>query len=118
MEIFENAGEYRHFKGGEYKVVCNVLSPLGELVLYKSVKSDSYWLRNADVFFQTIEGSDGSYARFKKVADFDDVLASLEYQEFLCRMKNGESITFEADMSQYKLSANSTLETPAVEILK
>lgn len=116
MDIFKNSGEYKHFKGGEYKVVCNVFMDDVEMVLYKSVKSDSYWLRKVDVFFETLAGENGEkpYPRFAMTNEFDDVFCGLLYMEFNRRIKGGEKIIFEEDMSLCVLTEDSTLENPKV----
>lgn len=108
---FKNAGEYKHFKGGEYKFICTVKNEMNEdLVLYKSMKSNSYWLRAEEVFFETVEIDGKTIPRFAKVCGHYGEQAKSHYTEFLTRMQRGEFITFEADMSQYKLSQESLLK--------
>ncbi len=115
MNVFENAGNYIHFKGGKYKLICHVNSEMGELVLYKSEKSDSYWLRIPENFFESVSRDGETFKRFKKTSDFDEAKATLAFIEFLNRSKTGEQITFEDDLSQFKLSQNSEMENPTVE---
>ncbi len=108
-EAFKNTGIYKHFKGGEYQLVCEVKDEAGEdLVLYKSVKSNSYWLRKTAVFFENtlLDGKD--VPRFAKVSGLYGEKARDVFSEFLSRMASGEEIIFEADLSKYKLSNEST----------
>lgn len=110
-EEFKNAGEYKHFKGGGYKFICTVKNMSGEnLVLYKSMKSNSYWLRAEEVFFETMNVDGKTFPRFEKVCGHYGEQARRHYTEFLTRMQRGELITFEADMSEYKLSEESLLK--------
>lgn len=105
MNIFKHSGKYKHFKGGQYKLICNVDLGGEEMVLYLSEKSDSYWLRTPEVFFEICQKNGETYPRFEKTEKFNISQATKEYNAFITRAKNGEGIIFEATLEKYSLES-------------
>ncbi|MDB5168548.1 MAG: hypothetical protein JWO55_806 [Candidatus Saccharibacteria bacterium] len=66
-------GVYRHYKGGEYKVIGIGRNTETEedVVIYQPLyKSDvAYWVRPYEMFFDTVEADGVKVSRFKKVRD-------------------------------------------------
>lgn len=63
-------GLYRHFKGGKYEVVSvGRLSEdhSQEMVVYKSLKNGSIWIRPLSMFVENVERDGYSGPRFKKI---------------------------------------------------
>ncbi len=59
-------GLYRHFKGGLYEVIgiARHSETLEELVIYKSLKDQSLWVRPLSMWNERIEKEGKIYVRF------------------------------------------------------
>lgn len=59
-------GLYRHFKGGIYEVIgiARHSETLEELVIYKSLKDQSLWVRPLSMWNERIEKEGKIYVRF------------------------------------------------------
>lgn len=59
-------GFYRHFKGGLYEVigVAKHSETLEELVIYKSLQDQSFWVRPLSMWNERIEKDGKIYVRF------------------------------------------------------
>jgi hypothetical protein len=57
---------YRHFKGGEYEIVCLAIKEdtLEPLVVYKSLTHDYIWARTLENFTETVELNGKTVKRF------------------------------------------------------
>ena len=69
-------GIYRHFKGGIYRVIgmARHSEDLSPMVIYQSCKDDSYWVRPASMWNETVERDGVVKPRFQYIGeDFDDV---------------------------------------------
>lgn len=65
MEV--KLGKYRHFKGGEYKVlaIAKDSETLQELVVYKALYGDgAVWVRPKAMFLETVERDGKTVPRF------------------------------------------------------
>ncbi len=65
-------GRYRHFKGGEYRVVDSARhSETGEwLVIYRPLYGDGgLWARPLAMFMETVEVDGRPLARFSRIGD-------------------------------------------------
>ena len=65
-------GRYRHYKGGEYEVICVVLhsESLEPMVLYRPLYNDTgQWVRPYPMFFENIEHEGVLQARFLFIGD-------------------------------------------------
>lgn len=62
-------GVYRHYKGGEYKVLgCAKHSETGEeLVVYQSLNGDELWARPKEMFLASVNVNDKEMPRFKYI---------------------------------------------------
>jgi hypothetical protein len=60
-------GLYRHFKGGEYRVICLARDANTEdwYVVYKSTSSGDKWLRREAEFLETITRDGKEVRRFE-----------------------------------------------------
>ena len=61
-------GFYRHFKGGAYEVIGTGKhsETVEELVVYKSLKDGSIWLRPRQMFFEKVKVGNKLVTRFSK----------------------------------------------------
>lgn len=59
-------GFYRHFKGGLYEVIgiAKHSETLEELVIYKSLQDQSFWVRPLSMWNERIEKDGKIYVRF------------------------------------------------------
>lgn len=59
-------GFYRHFKGGIYEVIgiARHSETLEELVIYKSLQDQSFWVRPLSMWNERIEKDGKIYVRF------------------------------------------------------
>ena len=67
-------GRYRHFKGGEYEVLCIARHSEDEspMVVYRPLYNDSgLWVRPADMWNETVIRDGRTYTRFVR-ADGQD----------------------------------------------
>lgn len=65
-------GKYRHFKGGEYEVLCMAHhSESGEdMVVYRALYGEGeVWVRPAAMWNDTVTRDGVSYRRFTKIED-------------------------------------------------
>ena len=64
-------GLYRHFKGGEYKVlgVARHSETLEELVLYEHLDDASRWVRPLPMFLEEVDKDGYKGPRFKHVEE-------------------------------------------------
>ncbi|MBR2023975.1 MAG: DUF1653 domain-containing protein [Clostridia bacterium] len=65
-------GKYRHFKGGEYEVLCVAKhSETGEeMVVYRALYEDGgVWVRPRNMFEETVEKDGKTFPRFTKIED-------------------------------------------------
>ena len=74
MENVENTvkpGIYRHFKGGIYRVIgiARHSEDLSPMVVYQSCKDDSYWVRPASMWNETVERDGEVKPRFQYIGD-------------------------------------------------
>lgn len=62
-------GKYRHFKGGEYRVIGIARhSETGEdLVIYQSISDQKIWARPLTMFFEEVEKEGQKIPRFTKI---------------------------------------------------
>ena len=62
-------GYYKHFKGNLYEVIGigKHSETLEELVIYKSVKDNSIWVRPLSMWNETIERDNKTYKRFEYI---------------------------------------------------
>ena len=68
--IFIEPGNYRHYKGGQYKVLCMPLhsETLETLVVYEALKKEGgTWVRPAQMFLESVEIDGQSVPRFEKI---------------------------------------------------
>lgn len=67
-------GRYRHFKGGEYEVLCIAHHSEDEspMVVYRPLYNDSgLWVRPADMWNETVVRDGRTYTRFLRVEGQD-----------------------------------------------
>ncbi|MCM1513768.1 MAG: DUF1653 domain-containing protein [Anaeroplasma bactoclasticum] len=59
-------GLYRHFKGGLYEVIgiARHSETLEELVIYRSLQDQSFWVRPLSMWNERIEKEGKTYVRF------------------------------------------------------
>lgn len=64
-------GKYRHFKGGLYEVleIGTDSESLTEVVIYKSLKDDSIWVRPMKMFSEKVEKDGQIFSRFEYLGD-------------------------------------------------
>ena len=64
-------GIYRHFKGGIYRVlgIAKHSEDLSPMVIYQSCKDDSYWVRPAAMWNETVERDGETKLRFTYVGE-------------------------------------------------
>jgi hypothetical protein len=63
-------GRYRHFKGGEYRVIGIArveASPDQLVVVYRSLDNDQFWTRPLDSFAGTVEHGGRTVQRFERI---------------------------------------------------
>lgn len=62
-------GYYKHFKGNLYEVIGigKHSETLEELVIYKSIKDNSIWVRPLSMWNETIERDNKTYKRFEYI---------------------------------------------------
>lgn len=62
-------GYYKHFKGNIYEVIGigKHSETLEELVIYKSTKDKSIWVRPLSMWNETIERDNKTYKRFEYI---------------------------------------------------
>lgn len=62
-------GYYKHFKGNLYEVIGigKHSETLEELVIYKSLKDNSIWVRPLSMWNETIERDNKTYKRFEYI---------------------------------------------------
>ena len=62
-------GYYKHFKGNIYEVIGigKHSETLEELVIYKSTKDNSIWVRPLSMWNETIERDNKTYKRFEYI---------------------------------------------------
>jgi len=64
------SGLYKHFKGGEYTVIC--VGRLSEdrekeMVIYQSQENSYIWIRPLDMFLEEVERDGYKGPRFRKI---------------------------------------------------
>ena len=67
-------GRYRHFKGGEYEVLCIARHSEDEspMVVYRPLYNDSgLWVRPADMWNEIVVRDGRTYTRFLRVEGQD-----------------------------------------------
>ena len=67
-------GRYRHFKGGEYEVLCIARHSEDEspMVVYRPLYNDSgLWVRPADMWNEIVVRDGRTYTRFLQVEEQD-----------------------------------------------
>ncbi|MBO5411851.1 MAG: DUF1653 domain-containing protein [Clostridia bacterium] len=65
-------GKYRHFKGGEYEVLCvgKHSETQEEMVVYRALYGEKeVWVRPAIMWFDRVERDGKTYQRFTKIQD-------------------------------------------------
>ena len=70
MESIVEKGRYRHYKGGEYEVLCIAkhTETCEEMVIYRALYGEgSLWARPATMWFDKIEKDGFTVTRFTKV---------------------------------------------------
>lgn len=62
-------GYYKHFKGSIYEVIeiGKHSETLEELVIYKSTKDNSIWVRPLSMWNETVERDNNIYKRFEYI---------------------------------------------------
>ena len=63
-------GRYRHFKGGEYEVICIARSSetCEEMVVYKALYGEGdVWVRTLSMWNETVERNGKIYKRFEYI---------------------------------------------------
>ena len=63
-------GKYRHFKGGEYEVLCvgKHSETQEEMVVYRALYGEKeVWVRPAIMWFDWVERDGKTYQRFTKI---------------------------------------------------
>lgn len=62
-------GYYKHFKGNIYEVIGigKYSETLEELVIYKSIKDNSIWVRPLSMWNETVEKDNNTYKRFEYI---------------------------------------------------
>ena len=62
-------GYYKHFKGNIYEVIGigKHSETLEELVIYKSTKDNSIWIRPLSMWNETVERDNNIYKRFEYI---------------------------------------------------
>lgn len=62
-------GYYKHFKGSIYEVIGigKHSETLEELVIYKSTKDNSIWIRPLSMWNETVERDNNIYKRFEYI---------------------------------------------------
>ncbi len=62
-------GYYKHFKGNIYEVIGigKHSETLEELVIYKSTKDNSIWVRPLSMWNETVERDNNIYKRFEYI---------------------------------------------------
>ena len=62
-------GYYKHFKGSIYEVIGigKHSETLEELVIYKSTKDNSIWVRPLSMWNETVEKDNNIYKRFEYI---------------------------------------------------
>ena len=62
-------GYYKHFKGNLYEVIGigKHSETLEELVIYKSTKDNSIWVRPLSMWNETVERDNNIYKRFEYI---------------------------------------------------
>ncbi|NQU82418.1 MAG: DUF1653 domain-containing protein [Parcubacteria group bacterium] len=71
MEMNEiQLGVYRHYKGGEYRVLgCAKHSETNEwLVVYQSLSDDGLWVRPKEMFLELVEINNEEVPRFEYIS--------------------------------------------------
>ncbi len=60
---------YRHYKGGEYKVVVCAIDEdtLETMVVYENIKKNTFWIRTLENWNEKIEFEGNQVNRFEKV---------------------------------------------------
>lgn len=60
-------GEYRHFRGGRYKVmgIAEHSETREELVIYRSLKNNKVWARPKKMFLEQVKYNDKIVPRFE-----------------------------------------------------
>ena len=64
------SGKYRHFKGGEYEIVCIAKNSetLEDTVIYRSItEPERVWARPLSMWNDTVVRDGISYTRFTKI---------------------------------------------------
>ena len=66
MDEIKIGGRYRHFKGGEYRViaVAKHSETQEEFVVYQSIKDDQVWIRYKLMFLENVEREGYNGSRF------------------------------------------------------
>ncbi len=61
--------EWLHYKGGLYTIIeIGIKEDTGEqMVIYRSQKYNTVWIRNMDNWFETVTTPNGEVARFREI---------------------------------------------------
>lgn len=65
-------GKYRHFKGGEYEVICIAKDSetLEDVVVYRALYGDGeLWVRSAEIFCETVTREGKTFPRFEYIGE-------------------------------------------------
>lgn len=65
-------GRYRHFKGGEYEVLCLARhsETLEEMVVYRALYgAKEVWVRPASMWNERVERDGKAFSRFTRIAE-------------------------------------------------
>ena len=65
-------GRYRHFKGGEYEVLCLARhsETLEEMVVYRALYgAKEVWVRPASMWTERVERDGKAFPRFTRIAE-------------------------------------------------
>jgi hypothetical protein len=64
-------GRFRHYRGGEYEVICMARHSETEerLVVYRQLNQDTgYWVRPYEMFFENVVHEGVTKPRFEKIS--------------------------------------------------
>lgn len=72
MDNMITPGRYRHFKGGEYKVLCTALhsETMEPMVVYKALYGEcGIWVRPLSMFKENVTREGKTFPRFTYIGD-------------------------------------------------